>query len=270
MKVVTAGILGKICRQYSEGGSASVRHQVAPRSLSDERKSTKARNDIIKKEITDLLLERAVASFDASALPERPKSACENFNLQERGDFTENEGRHRKMNSRGHPTADHTYRPPSRPSSRPHSGERETSKPCLHPSRVIAQPNKVTSINQKTTIINDNVYAIATVSRRPPAKRENIYENVSSLGRTKNNIMSNMSSMGWTMPRKTGFRKQNSLSVLPVMFPEDQKVHPCDPIGERREGVRKADSFEGHEEAVRTLVAQVHKNRTNRQKDVKY
>ncbi|XP_047740145.1 RING finger protein 207 isoform X2 [Hyalella azteca] len=253
-KLVAATILSKICRQHSEG-SSGVRQ--AHRSLSDERKSSQSS----KRDLADHLLARAVASFDASALPERPKSACENSNVTTREDYpadARSRARERGKDN-GFQEGEEGTR---RPHTRPNSGDREpVNKVNTLPVIKASQPLRLKQNNQKYRVLNDNVYAIATVARRPPVKRENIYENV---------ICFKPKNVGWTMPTRSGFRKQNSMSVLPLMLAEEHKNFGNDSMNERRETVRKADSFEGHEEAVRTLVAQVHKNRTSRLKDVKY
>ncbi|KAF2361463.1 Low-density lipoprotein (LDL) receptor class A repeat [Trinorchestia longiramus] len=236
-KVMAANILGKICRQHSEG-SASIRH--TSRSLSDERKSSGKRRELCKREKADQLLERAVASFDASALPERPKSACENSIPPEREDLSE--GARSRLRERQSTNGFNSSEDgPRRTHIRPNSGDRETVKNHNLPIIQSGHTFRVKSTNQKFRVLNDNVYAIATVARRPPAKRENIYENV---------VCFKPKNVGWTMPSKGGFRKQNSLSVLPLVLPDEHRGLANDVMGERRETMRKADSFEGHEEAV--------------------
>ena len=114
------------------------------------------------------------------------------------------------------------------------------------------------------------IYHIATVPRRQAHKKENIYENVPLQ----------------YDPRavRPVFRKQSSLDALPSESRRAQTLgrpRPADSAavggaGRGRGGaargystLRKADSFEGHEEAVKTLVAAVQETRILRCKKPK-
>ena len=261
------------------------------RSNSRERAHRARAQHIDQQDLSERLLDQAAAAFDASAVPERPKSACENTILRAAEKLYFAALAARPSNIEGRSSADQIeeFRVRSRDSSsgRARSAERDdgprTAKTVtIH--RVPSNKGNEFSTGEVKAIVhtesnqnkpmrrdkNGTVYSIATVPRKGGGKKENIYENVkiiTDVGGTR----------AWIENPRPVFKKQNSLDALPSEGrPRSQPrrgesvLNMVDSRGGSNRGVlRKADSFEGHEEAVRTLVAAVHENRLLRRKKTK-
>ncbi|KAK3870729.1 hypothetical protein Pcinc_024065 [Petrolisthes cinctipes] len=245
----------------------------------------------------DRYMDLAAAAFDASALPERPKSACDNTLLRTAARIYSGLGSTRGLSG----DAD----PPSRTSAdrldearmvaaacyardssagRARSAERDGgmrgTKTMLVPqgagrsgelnvSEVKAivhaeQPGGPRKLGRKDL---ETIYAVATVPRKATSKKENIYENVPVVTEAGPHMMHQVRPL---------FKKQNSLDAIPSdggrgsMGRRSEGGSSGGGGGTARHGtLRKADSFEGHEEAVKTLVAAVHETRILRRKKTK-
>ena len=101
----------------------------------------------------------------------------------------------------------------------------------------------------------NNVYANTSVVRKSIIKKENIYENVMPVGNNGSSVRSYIPANV-----KQLFTKQSSLDAIPIGMREEVGLVYANSV-DRKENMRKNDSFEGHEIALRNLVAQVHKNR---------
>lgn len=252
--------------------------RLAFRSSSEEGQRKRRINaaNMDRREIAERLLDQAVASFDASAIPERPKSACENSYLCQvehlYGLGTETVRNKEGRNSDEGNTLPAKKQPSSRDSSkgRTRSADRnpQMSKgPNDQIFNKVRPTDDIVKYTQPPPITidlrRDNVYATTSIIRRPVRKKENIYENVISVKDASGSRVYLAPSLRPT------FKKQNSLDTLPSHLRDERTVVYAESSYERKESIRKADSFEGHEEAVRSLVAQVQKNRILRRKETK-
>lgn len=242
-------------------------------------------------------LDLAAAVFDASAIPERPKSACDNTLLRAAAKLYSGMGSVRALDHE--PTAAQfeemreaqarvaAAMSRSRESSqgRARSAEREAAgirTPKAVPVPQVPQGGQGRagefSMGEVKAIVHaeqmggtsrkspgrkdmDSIYAVATVPRKSTSKKENIYENVPMLAE----LASGRSFRDDSHYRPV-FKKQNSLDALPSDCGRAGAAKKSDGGGGSQGGsrhgtLRKADSFEGHEEAVKTLVAAVQETR---------
>lgn len=263
-----------------------------------------------KAEAVERVIDRAAATFDATAIPERPKSACESTILMaaekfckpkaaghhpnqyekhssERIQCLQNGVRSRESSGGRHSSTEREGKPRSRereigiraPKSvqapkLPVSGNRNGDFSFAEVRAIIhAEPNGLQHMNEQ-----ERRFSAATVPRQTSGSRkENIYENV-AYTHDNHPIRNSCDS-----PFPT-FRKQNSLETLlsnpqilndlrkndsavvaavAAAVSSDSRRIPPTPL------LRKVDSFEGHEEAVRSLVAAVQENRVLRKKKSK-
>lgn len=259
----------------------------------------------------DRYMDLAAAAFDASVVPERPKSACDNTLMRAaaklysgigsvRGVSGEPEANSRTSAERVDEVRETQARAVaaacrSRESSlgRARSAEREagirTPKAVPVPQvpqggqgrsgefnlgevKAIVHAEQLGAPSRKSPGRKDieTIYAVATVPRKTSSKKENIYENVPistelSTGRSYRDDLHS----------RPVFKKQNSLDALPSDAGRGGTARKGEgsgggSLGAVRHGtLRKADSFEGHEEAVKTLVAAVHETRILRRKKTK-
>ncbi|XP_069172288.1 LOW QUALITY PROTEIN: uncharacterized protein [Procambarus clarkii] len=249
----------------------------------------------------DRFLDLAAAAFDASAVPERPKSACDNTLLRAAAKLYSGIGSVRGISSEPEPnhgtSAERLDESQvravaaacrSRESSlgRARSAEREagirTPKAVAVPQvpqggqgkpgefnlgevKAIVHAEQLGAPSRKSPGRKDieTIYAVATVPRKTTSKKENIYENVPlstevTLSRTYRDDLHS----------RPVFKKQNSLDALPSDAGRGGGTRKSEG-GSRHGTLRKADSFEGHEEAVKTLVAAVQETRILRRKKTK-
>lgn len=234
-----------------------------------------------RREIAERLLDQAVASFDASAIPERPKSACENIylcqveHLYGIGTETNRSQENRKSDEGIHAVKKQSSRDNIK--GRTRSADRDPKVAKGSNDKIVSKVRPAEEIilyakglssahADQIDLRRDNVYATTSVVRRAIRKKENIYENVVSM-KDSNGSRVYLAPAG--VRSGAAFRKQNSLDTLPLHLREERSLVYADAGYERKEAIRKADSFEGHEEAVRSLVAQVQKNRILRRKETK-
>ena len=271
-----AVLVEKAAKYYAE---AVDMNSSSSRPSSKERQRKGRGGPMGQREKAERLLEQAVASFDASAIPERPKSACENTLLCQHLYGMRSEAmRHKEGRKSDEGIEKSKSRSRESSGTRARSADRETTITVkTTKTQTLIKPKRSGEISQIQALVHadnfgrrqDNVYAVATVPRKAQSKKENIYENVVTLGEP-------FFARGYaTIPSRPTFRKQSSLDTLPSGSRGSRGGSSR--IGivattERRESaaIRKADSFEGHEEAVRTLVAQVQKNRILRRKETKW
>ena len=253
------------------------------RSNSRERARGGRQQPMEQQELAERLIDKAAATFDASAVPERPKSACESTILRAAEELYLAALAARPTNIVGRSSADRIeVKPRSRDNSlgRARSAERDegsrTAKvvpraPTNRPSDFSTAEVKAivhTEASQGKVMRRDKntVYAIATVPRKSTGKKENIYENVKVI------TDPGAARAFFEAPRPV-FKKQNSLDALPselrTRTTPRRGESVLNMVDNRRGTLRKADSFEGHEEAVRTLVAAVQENRLLRRKKTK-
>lgn len=259
----------------------------------------------------DHFRDLASLAFDPSAVPERPKSACDNTLLRnaeklysglgsvraysgepEAGDRVSAERLNEVREAQARAVAASCH---SRENSvgRARSAEREAAgirTPKAVPVPRVPQGSRggEFSLGEVKAIVHaeqlggpsrkspgrkdmDTIYAVATVPRKSASKKENIYENVP--------IQAEL--MGGRQFREDPrarpvFKKQNSLDALPSESRKASSMRKSDgggggggSGGARHGTLRKADSFEGHEEAVKTLVAAVQETRILRRKKTK-
>lgn len=238
------------CESDAEDGRSSSRERAAA-------KASRRRADAVER-----VIDRAAAAFDASAVPERPKSACESTLLR---------------------AAEKLYSAAAaaRPAAavirggRTRSAEREAAgvrlPKSVPPPRVPAGGRGELFLEEVRAIVHaephhrvDVAFCAATVPRKAAARKENIYENFP--------LPQEARTLQREVRARPAFRKQSSLDALPSEGRGRAGHRKGEPAGvggaEGRRGtpLRKADSFEGHEEAVRTLVAAVQENRIRRKK----
>ncbi|KAG0726805.1 hypothetical protein GWK47_035856 [Chionoecetes opilio] len=247
-------------------------------------------------------LDLAAAAFDASAVPERPKSACDNTLLRAAAKLYSGMGSVRALSGDHEPTVEQLEEmreaqarvaaavSRSRESSlgRARSAEREaagirTPKAVPAPQVPPGEQGRAGefSLGEVKAIVHaeqmgpsrkspgrrdlDSIYAVATVPRK--TKKENIYENVPMLAELAGG-------RSLRDDYRPVFKKQNSLDAIPSDGGRGGAIKKTNggggSHGSSRHGtLRKADSFEGHEEAVKTLVAAVQETRILRRKKTK-
>ena len=249
----------------------------------------------------------AAAAFDASAVPERPKSACDNTLLRAAAKLYSGLGSVRALSGDHEPTIEQLEEmreaqarvaavvSRSRESSlgRARSAEREaagirTPKAVPAPQVPPGEQGRAGefSLGEVKAIVHaeqmggpsrkspgrkdlDSIYAVATVPRKTSSKKENIYENVPMLAE-----LAGGRSLRDDPHYRPVFKKQNSLDALPSDCGRSGTAKKSNGGGGSHGGsrhgtLRKADSFEGHEEAVKTLVAAVQETRILRRKKTK-
>lgn len=252
-------------------------------------------------------LDLAAAAFDASAVPERPKSACDNTLLRAAAKLYSGMGSVRTLSGDHEPSIEQLEEmrecqarvaaavSRSRESSqgRARSAEREAAgirTPKAVPVPQVPQGGQGRagefSLGEVKAIVHaeqmggpsrkspgrkdlDSIYAVATVPRKTTSKKENIYENVPMLAE-----LAGARSLRDDPHYRPVFKKQNSLDALPSDGGRGGAAKKSNGGGGSHGGsrhgtLRKADSFEGHEEAVKTLVAAVQETRILRRKKTK-
>lgn len=271
------------------------------RSSSRERAAKSRRRAAEKADAAERVIDRAAASFDASAVPERPKSACESTLLRAAEKlysaaaaarpiaYQERRSAERLPDSKGARSRDSS-------GGRTRSAEREREAGIRTPKSVpppripggqrgelsLAEVRAIVhaEANGSRSVRQDGSFGSATVPRKACPRKENIYENV-PFPLESRTLQRDL--------RPRSFKKQSSLDTIPSELRSKSTgssgssgIHRKNEAavvaavtaavtGEGRRGppLRKADSFEGHEEAVRTLVAAVHENRILRRKKTK-
>ncbi|MPC30211.1 hypothetical protein E2C01_023473 [Portunus trituberculatus] len=285
----------------ADEGRASSRERGAVGRVVHRHPRTKIQSDHHPHRYPDL----ATAAFDASAVPERPKSACDNTLLRVAAKLYSGMGSVRALSGDHEPTVGQLEEmreaqarvaaaaSRSRESSqgRARSAEREAAgirTPKAVPVPQVPQGEQGRggefNLGEVKAIVHaeqmggpsrkspgrkdmDSIYAVATVPRKA-SKKENIYENVPMLAE-----LAGARSLRDDPHYRPVFKKQNSLDALPSdggRGREAKKSNGGGSHGGSRHGtLRKADSFEGHEEAVKTLVAAVQETRILRRKKTK-
>ena len=252
-----------------------------------------------RNEVAERLIDRAAATFDASAVPERPKSACESTLLRAAEKLYSAAAAARPGGGGGGSSSGGSSQPSqgrrsseklpgsrgsgarSRESSggRTRSAEREKevrSKSAVPPS---SRSGGGLSVSEVRAIVHVDPgsrrqqldFSAATVPRKSSSsggtvRKENIYENIPFEAHTLQHkdtrpIFRKQSSLD-TIPRANTYRKSEAAVCAAVAAAVSEGNRRGPPL-------RKADSFEGHEEAVRTLVAAVQENRILRRKKTK-
>ncbi|XP_068216699.1 RING finger protein 207-like [Palaemon carinicauda] len=271
-----------------------------------------SRGKILPDHQTDHYLDLAAAVFDASAVPERPKSACDNTLLRAAEKLYSGLGSVRALSGEPEPTnrisaerldelrlaqaravAEAVSRSRESSLGRARSAEREdgirTPKAVPVPKvpqgiqgrsgefslgevKAIVHAEQLGGPSRKSPGRKDmeTIYAVATVPRKTSSKKENIYENVPISSEQFGQLFRDDSRHS-----RPVFKKQNSLDALPSEARKSSGFMRKGDSSGLAEGsvrhgtLRKADSFEGHEEAVKTLVAAVQETRILRRKKTK-
>ncbi|XP_064111901.1 RING finger protein 207-like isoform X1 [Macrobrachium nipponense] len=270
------------------------------------------RGKVLSDHQTDHYLDLAAAVFDASAVPERPKSACDNTLLRAAEKLYSGLGSVRALSGEPETTgrisaerldelrlaqaravAEAVSRSRESSLGRARSAEREegirTPKAVPVPKvpqgiqgrsgefslgevKAIVHAEQLGGPSRKSPGRKDmeTIYAVATVPRKTSSKKENIYENVPISSEQFGQLFRDDSRHS-----RPVFKKQNSLDALPSEARKGSGILRKGDSSGLAEGsvrhgtLRKADSFEGHEEAVKTLVAAVQETRILRRKKTK-